>query len=119
MKVLLVEDDDFARDASARYLEHLGHDVSAAGTPDEAVQLASAVSPDVVICDWMLGAEQDGADVARALQSLYAAPIIFVTAHPPGKLRNRTRDLRVVRILRKPISLAALASALDALAPSD
>lgn len=113
MKILIVEDDDFARDASARYLDHLGHDVSAAATPAEAEAIADDVPPDVVICDWRLGDGADGADVARVLQQRYATPIIFITAHPLGRLRLLTRDLNVARYLRKPISLVSLASVIE------
>jgi|GEM_PF-1221664 len=118
MKILIVEDDDFARDASARYLDHLGHEVRAAASPDEAVRHAQNGCPDVVICDWMLGAEEDGTDVARTLQRRCEAPIIFVTAQPLARLRARTQDLRVARYLRKPISLSLLAAALDDLSPT-
>ncbi len=119
MRVLIVEDDDFAREASARYLDYLGHEVSAAASAAEAQARADDWPPDVVICDWRL-ADEDGADVARALQQRYAAPIIFITAHPLGRLRSETRDLKVARYLRKPISLVSLASVLDeiSIAPS-
>lgn len=113
MKVLIVEDDDFARDASARYLDYLGHEVSAAASAAEARARADDWPPDVVICDWRLADGDDGADVARALQQRYATPIIFITAHPLGRLRSETRDLKVARYLRKPISLVSLASVLD------
>ena len=113
MKVLIVEDDDFARDASARYLDHLGHEVSSAATAAEAAARADDTPPDVVICDWRLADGDDGADVARALQERYSTPIIFITAHPLGRLRSQTRDLNVARYLRKPISLVSLASVLD------
>jgi CheY-like chemotaxis protein len=113
MKVLIVEDDDFARDASARYLDHLGHEVAAVATAAEAAARADDQPPDVVICDWRLAHGDDGADVARALQQRYSTPIIFITAHPLGRLRSQTRDLNVARYLRKPISLVSLASVLD------
>jgi two-component system, OmpR family, response regulator ResD len=113
MNVLIVEDDEFAREASARYLDHLGHEVYAAASGEEAKAKADDRPPDVVICDWRLGDGDDGADVARTLQRRYAAPIIFITAHPLGRLRAMTRDLKVARYLRKPISLLSLASVLD------
>ncbi len=113
MNVLIVEDDEFAREASARYLDHLGHEVCAAASGLEAAAKADCRPPDVVICDWRLGDGDDGADVARTLQQRYAATIIFITAHPLGRLRAQTRDLKVARYLRKPISLLSLASVLD------
>ena len=105
MKILIVEDDISTRDASSFYLDGIGHEVKAAATPAEARELAAENPPDVLICDWRLGGTEDGADVARDLQSKYESNIIFITAHP-------LRDLQVARYLRKPISLGDLAAAL-------
>lgn len=113
MRILIVEDDEFAREASARYLDYLGHDVCSAASGSEAQAKADRRPPDVVICDWRLADGDDGADVARSLQQRHDAPIIFVTAHPLGRLRSQTRDLNVARYLRKPISLLSLKSVLD------
>ena len=112
MKILIVEDDISTRDASSFYLDGIGHEVKAAATPAEARELAAENPPDVLICDWRLGGTEDGADVARDLQSKYESNIIFITAHPLRALRSATRDLQVARYLRKPISLGDLAAAL-------
>lgn len=116
MNVLIVEDDDYAREASSRYLSKLGYHVSAADTAAQAIQFAAEHAPDVTICDWRIGGPKDGAAVARELQDQYDTAIIFVTAYSLHDLRDVTRDLRVARYLRKPLSLGTLANTLQQLA---
>lgn len=113
MNVLIVEDDDAARDASSRYLDALGYATRTAASAREAEQQAQGARPDVVICDWRLGGSRSGADVARRLQKAYRSHVIFVTAHPLVKLRRETRDIDVARYLRKPLSLDTLAGVLQ------
>ncbi|HNP34859.1 MAG TPA: response regulator [Woeseiaceae bacterium] len=115
MKVLIVEDDNSARDASMRYLDHIGYEVRAAASVIEAELVAAGYRPDVAICDWRLGGERDGAQLARELQKKYGSCIIFVTAHPLHDLRRTTQDLKVARYLRKPISLSVLVKILESI----
>ncbi len=112
-RVLIVEDEPSAREATGRYLEHCGFEVAAAASAKEAVQRASELGPEVVVCDWQLAGGDNGAVVARQLQSRFGAAIIFVTAHPLDELRDATRDLDVATYLRKPISLATLAATIN------
>lgn len=112
IRVLIVEDEPSAREASGRYLRHCGHNVDTAADASEALKLASAHPPDVAVCDWWLAGKRDGVEVARELQKKYGVSIIFVTAHPLEQLRNAARDLSVSRFMRKPLSLPKLAEAL-------
>ena len=74
MNVLIVEDDEFAREASARYLHHLGHEVCAAASGQEAEAKADDRPPDVVICDWRLAdGDAQGADSIARLARAAAA----------------------------------------------
>jgi len=114
-RVLIVEDEKAARDASEQYLSRHGYDVFAAGDADDAMRQAEAHPPHVVVCDWNLGDGPSGADVARSLQTRYDVPIIFITARPIDGLQQETHDVDVARFFRKPFRLAALASAIDAL----
>lgn len=110
LRVLVVEDEDAARIATRRYLQHCGHEVAAAGSVTEAMDLARELRPEVVVCDWKLSGRRDGADVARVLQREYGAAIVFVTAYALNDLRRDIEDLGSVDCLRKPISLNALAA---------
>ena len=113
-RVLIVEDEAAAREASQRYLGHAGHDVTTAADANEAFDRARASNPEIAICDWRLGDGPDGAEVARQLQGRYGTSIIFVTAHPLDELRDATDDIKVTRYLRKPVQLPQLIEAIDA-----
>lgn len=113
-RVLIVEDEAAAREASERYLGFVGHDVMTAADASEAFARAKERSPEVAICDWRLGGGPDGAAVARELQKQYGTSIIFVTAHPLDELRDVTEDIRVTRYLRKPVQLPQLIDAIEA-----
>lgn len=108
LKILIVEDDAAAREASSRYLQLAGYDVASAADADSAEARARQRVPDVLVCDWHLSGNRDGVDVATALQQRYGVHIIFVTAHPIEELKDQTTHLTVLHYLRKPLSLAEL-----------
>lgn len=116
-RVLVVEDEPSAREASQRYLAHCGYQVQAAADASAALASAADNPPDLAVCDWRLGGGDDGVDVARALQEAHGTAVIFATARPLDELREVTRDLNVTAYLRKPISLRALASVIESVAP--
>ena len=107
--VLVVEDEAAAREASELYLAYCGYDVETAADASSALESAEQQVPNVLVCDWRLGAGGDGVEVARTIQEKFGVPVIFMTAHPMDELREATTDLNVSGFLRKPISLAVLA----------
>ena len=112
-KVLVVEDEPNAREASRLYLSRCGHKVVTAADAKSAIQEAARLEPDVLVCDWRLGEGGNGVDVAREIQGRYEIPGIFVTAHPIDELIEATADIAVSRYMRKPVSLADLAEAIQ------
>jgi CheY-like chemotaxis protein len=107
--VLIVEDEQLAREASERYLDHCGYRVATAASALQALDQAADMAPDVLVCDWRLGGDLDGVYIARQLQQRFGTRIVFVTAYPLDQLREVTGDLEVARYLRKPFSLTILA----------
>jgi len=75
----VVEDDSRIAGIVADYLRHAGFDVVRAGTGEDALVLASARRPDLVILDLGLP-RMDGFDVARRLRGDASVPIIMLTA---------------------------------------
>jgi DNA-binding response OmpR family regulator len=114
-RVLVVEDDDDARDALALILASQGYELETAGDGDAAIAKAQAFHPDVLICDWLLPG-MDGVSVARIIQRTDPVPVIFVTSHSVADLRRSATDLRVHAYLPKPIDVGRLRSALLGLA---
>ena len=67
--VLIVDDEPRMRTALKLYLEWAGLRVSTAGSAAEALNAAFASLPDVVVCDWNLGAGDSGLMLAHTLRA--------------------------------------------------
>ena len=78
-RILVVDDDGTVADVVVRYLERDGYDVTATGDGSEAVDLAVAAPPDLVILDLMLPG-LDGLEVCRRLRRIAPIPVIMLTA---------------------------------------
>lgn len=78
-RVLLVEDDPAVRMGVQLALRHQGHDVFAAATGEEGLEILRAQRPDVVVLDLMLPG-MGGLDVCRRIRERDQVPIIMVTA---------------------------------------
>jgi two-component system OmpR family response regulator len=78
--LLVVDDEEFLRDAVATLLSSLGFAVESAGTGTEALRLARTRAFDLLILDVMLP-DLDGFEIVRRLrQDRNQVPVIFLTA---------------------------------------
>ncbi|MDN4599463.1 response regulator [Leifsonia virtsii] len=78
--VLIADDHPVVR-AGLRALLTAAEDVTVVGeaaTPDEAVQLAERLAPELVLMDLQFGEADTGADATRRIRSLDAAPYVLV-----------------------------------------
>jgi len=112
-RVLVVEDDRTAREATRRFLQFCGHEVEVAPDPESALEAARQVAPDVVVCDCNLEEKLDGIPLAKSIQDRHRSAVIFVTAYPRSALEECIHDLWVTDCLRKPISLSDLAESVS------
>jgi two-component system OmpR family response regulator len=79
-KLLVVDDEQFLREAVAASLRFLGFDVTAAEAGAEALRLARGSRFDLVVMDVMLP-DTDGFEIVRRLrQEGSQVPVIFLTA---------------------------------------
>ncbi len=112
MNILVVDDDPDIRRIAALALERLGgFRVRVASSGAEAVEIARAEPPDVVLLDVsMPGA--DGPETLRALRSTPTTckvPVIFFTATSSEEETNRLRAMGAVGVVAKPFDFADLA----------
>ena len=77
-RILVVEDDSYVREAISQYLQLECYDVIQAANGVDALKLADALSPDLVILDVMLPG-MNGFDVTSRLRAVSAVPILIVT----------------------------------------
>ena len=81
-RVLIVEDEPDIRDLVVFHLEREGYQVVQSRSGPEALRLARATPPDLVLLDLMLP-EMDGLEVCRRLRqdpATMALPIVMLTA---------------------------------------
>jgi PAS domain S-box-containing protein len=96
IKVLVVDDQPDARDLIKRVLEDCGAVIVTAGTADEALGLAEAERPDVLVSDIGMP-DADGFELLRRVRALGSdrggkVPAIALTAF--ARSEDRTRALR-------------------------
>ena len=108
--VLIIEDEPIIAMDIEELVESCGHRVvGVASSEEEAVELAEATRPGLILADINLGAGGDGtAAVARILRHHYA-PVIFVTAYPERLLTGEAVEPSFV--ITKPFEPLTLAIA--------
>lgn len=109
-RVLIIEDEPIIALDIQDLVERCGHSVvGIAATESEAVRIARAERPSLVLADINLGAGGDGATaVARILRDV-PAPVIFVTAFPERLLTGDAVEPAFV--ITKPFDPTTLAVA--------
>jgi CheY-like chemotaxis protein len=106
--VLLVEDNELARDAMRLLLQVTGHRVSVAATVAEALMTARSDRPDLVLLDLTLP-DGDGLDVARGLKSEADPPtFVALTGHDGPEVNERCLAAGCVSVMVKPVSYQEL-----------
>jgi DNA-binding response OmpR family regulator len=78
-RVLIVDDEPKIVRLARDYLEHGGFEVLEAANGQDALRLARAEKPNVIVLDLGLPG-MDGLDVARSLRKTSSVPIIMLTA---------------------------------------
>jgi DNA-binding response OmpR family regulator len=113
-RILVVEDESIiAEDLRAR-IERFGYEVSGtASTGDEALRLAAASPPDLVLIDVVLRGPMDGIEAAGRIRAQSGAPIVFLTAWTDADVLSRAMSVMPYGYLVKPVEDRALKAALE------
>jgi two-component system, cell cycle response regulator DivK len=116
--ILLVEDNEMNRDMLSRRLQRQGYAVTLAADGREAVEVARASRPDVILMDMSLPV-LTGWDATRELKSDDATrtiPIIALTAHAMSGDEDRARAAGCDDFDTKPIEFPRLLAKIQAFA---
>lgn len=111
--VLLAEDDRSTRSSLAQFLKGIGYEVAEASTGNEALELLSARSFDLVVTDLRLPGA-DGMEIIRAIQPEVPNTLgIVITGF--GTIQNAIEAMRlgVFEYLLKPVNFDELQIALE------
>ncbi len=117
--ILVADDSADNRDMMRVLLGLKGYEVIVAENGREAVEVALAESPNLILLDLELP-ELDGLTVARDLlshQKFIKVPIVVVSGHDPRKYRQAALDAGCIDFLLKPISFERLEEILHSNVP--
>ena len=112
-RVLVIEDEAIIAMDIAAILREMGHTVTGiARTRTEAVALATADQPDLILADIQLAENSSGIDAVNDILRQFAAvPVIFVTAFPERLLTGKRPEPAF--LITKPFSEDQIRSAVS------
>ena len=116
-KLLLVEDNEMNRDMLSRRLERKGYAVAIAVNGQQAVDMAAADAPALILMDMSLPV-LDGWEATRRIKANDATrsiPIIALTAHAMQGDEQRAQEAGCDDYDTKPVELPRLLGKIEAL----
>jgi signal transduction histidine kinase len=117
-KILAIDDDPDILFIIRAYLEPLGYEVTLANGGDQALDIASALTFDLILCDVGMP-RHSGLDVCRLLrEGGYRGKLVLMTGWDPQRVRADRRAVDCDEILKKPFLGSELVHAIDALLAS-
>jgi len=112
-RVVVAEDESLIRLDIVEILRDNGFDVvGEAGDGEHAVQLATELEPDLVICDIKMP-KMDGITAAGQIMGKRIAPVVMLTAFSQRDLVERARDAGAMAYLVKPFEKRDLLPAIE------
>jgi two-component system KDP operon response regulator KdpE len=100
-RILLVDDEIAIQRAVRPLLRTRGYDVSVSATGHDALEMAAAEQPDLVVLDLGLP-DLDGTEVCRRLRASSAVPIIVLSARSAESDKVDALDLGADDYVTKP-----------------
>jgi len=116
-KILLVEDNEMNRDMLTRRLGRKGYEVVTAVDGEQALAVARAETPDLILMDLSLPV-LDGWEATRRLKAAdetRAIPVLALTAHALAEEREAALAAGCDEYDTKPVDLARLLGKIEAL----
>jgi AmiR/NasT family two-component response regulator len=105
---MIVDDETLILEAVRDILIHLGYTiVGEAGDGLEAVALAQATHPEVILMDFRMPT-MDGLEATRQIQQLCPTPVVLLTAHDSLDIAEQAGAAGVGAYLTKPPDAAAI-----------
>jgi len=112
--ILIVEDDRVVARDIAQQLVRIGHSVvGVTGRGEEAVTLASAARPSVVLMDIRLEDGVDGIEAAQRIREQCRIPVVFLTAYADDETVQRASVTEPFGYLIKPFEDSQLRTVIE------
>ncbi|MFY7910528.1 MAG: response regulator transcription factor [Emticicia sp.] len=92
IRILIIEDDPIIAVDIADFLNNVDYRVSGiAHNPTQAFEQLRSNSPDLVLLDINLSAEQNGIDIATYIHQNLSIPFIFLTSYSTREVLNKAK----------------------------
>jgi DNA-binding response OmpR family regulator len=112
--ILVVDDEEHIRELATLYLEQEGYGVLNASNGEEALEVARAKQPDLIVLDVMMPG-LDGLDVCRELRKESDVPVLMLTARSEEIDRIVGLELGADDYMGKPFNPRELAARVKAI----
>jgi len=113
--LLLVEDNPDVRESTAQLLQSAGYAVYTAENPEQAIQLAQAHPPDLLITDVILP-RMRGSELAEQLKMMYPQiKVLFISGYTENSVVIQGEIKPGVEFLPKPFTLRQLLERIEKL----
>jgi len=104
-RILVVEDEGLIAMDIEMQLRALGYlPVGHATRGTQAIEMADALRPDLVLMDIQLAGEMDGISAAQAIRAQFDLPVVFVTAFAAEETLSRAKLSEPYGYILKPFS---------------
>ena len=112
-RILVAEDEALIRLDLAEMLVEAGYDVvGQASNGEQAVEMATELTPDLVIMDVKMPV-MDGITAAEQIGAARICPVVMLTAFSQTELVERARDAGVMAYIVKPFTATDVVPAID------
>ncbi len=102
-RIMIVEDELIFARSIQKSLEKLGYAVTATvATGEEAILLATADRPDLVLMDIVLKDAMDGIEAASEIRRRTSIPVVFTTAYSEERFLRRAKTIEPFGYILKP-----------------
>jgi CheY-like chemotaxis protein len=103
-KILIVDDEPYLIDIQEQIIKREGYESITAETGKQAVEIAAAQLPDLILLDFSLP-DMDGLEVARLIHAnpkSQSTPIIFVTGDTSLEQKDKCLEAGFSNYINKP-----------------
>ncbi len=112
--ILIVEDEKITGMDIHQTVRELGYEsVGPVASGQDAVTVALALRPDVILMDILLKGPMDGIQAAEAIRSEHSCPVIYVTAHSDQTTLDRAKLTEPSGWILKPVDEEELHKAIE------
>ena len=112
-RLLIVEDEALIAEETADRLARLGHEVvGIADTGQQAIDMAQACRPDLVLMDIHLKGRMSGIEAAQRIYDSLGTPVVFASAHSDRETLQRAQTNAQFGYILKPFRESDLVLAL-------